>query len=77
MVSRGVVVVFPESETVLGEVLELFSRFSGEVQEKITFSSWIVVSSRHHAGFSHKDDRKYPGAGGSADIPSGDNARRR
>lgn len=40
------------------------------------FFSWTELSSCHHAGVSHEDNRKYPGAGGSADLPSGDNARR-
>lgn len=41
------------------------------------FLSRTADLSFHHAGVSHKDDRKYPRASGSADIPSGDNARGR
>ena len=83
MVSRGVVVVFPESNCP-GKKLRNWSGVRHITQrgkpERIVdpcFSNSEWSKSCHHAGFSYKNHRKYSGAGGSADIPSGDNARRR
>lgn len=37
----------------------------------------IAAQSGQNAGFPHENDRKYPGAGGSADLPPSHHARRR